>query len=335
MPRDSFFRRWYGIGVILLIIMVAIGGLTRLTNSGLSMVDWKPLSGVIPPLSEADWQQEFSNYKKYPEYKIHNKTMTISGFKKIFFYEYLHRIFGRLIALYFFIPFLYLSIRKKISNKESSKVLFILLLVGFQGLLGWYMVKSGLSDNPHVSHIRLMFHLLTAMCLIIYTYIQYLRYSHLKNYKINQSLKFYWILSTLILVQISYGALVAGLKAGYAYNTFPLMNGSFLPPDFLMGESYFDAILNNPYTVQFFHRIMGIFLFITACYLIFVNMKLNNKEFIKSPEIQLGVAISVQVVIGVLTLVLKVPISLASIHQVLACFVLLLSVKILYISNRQ
>ena len=295
MLRDSFFRKWYGIGVFLLIIMVGIGGLTRLTDSGLSMVDWKPLSGVIPPITLSDWEEEFEHYKQYPEFKLLNKNMTLGGFKKIFFYEYLHRIFGRFIGLYFFLPFIYLSLIKKINHQESSRVLILLLLVGIQGLLGWYMVKSGLSEDPHVSHIRLMFHLLSAMVLIIYTYLQYLRFSINSNFeKINISRKFCALILFLVFIQISYGALTAGLKAAYAYNTFPLMNGNILPPNFLSGPSFLDNIFNAPYTVQFFHRFIGILLFGVACYLIFINIKINSENLMESVEIQFSLSILLQ-----------------------------------------
>ena len=331
MQHTLFLKRWYGLGTILLIIMVGIGGMTRLTNSGLSMVNWEPLAGVIPPITVNDWEEEFGHYKEYPEFKLFNQDMSLDEFKSIFFYEYLHRIFGRIIGLYFFLPFLYLSIKRKINYQESSKVLIILLLVGMQGLLGWYMVQSGLSGNPHVSHIRLMLHLLAAMFLIIYTYLQYLRFSEKSNSEqFNISKGFSMLIFILVLLQISYGALTAGLKAGYAYNTFPLMNGKLLPPAFFSASSFLDNILHAPYTIQFFHRLMGIILFGVSGYLIFLNFRINNKNFLQSTEIQFSLVILLQFFLGVLTLVLKVPIYIALAHQICACFVLILSVKILY-----
>lgn len=334
MQYTLFFNRWYGIGTILLIIMVGIGGVTRLTDSGLSMVNWEPISGIIPPLSESDWQEEFNHYKQYPEFKLLNQNINLDGFKKIFFYEYLHRIFGRFIGLYFLLPFLYLFFNKKINYKESLRIFALIALIGVQGLIGWYMVKSGLSENPHVSHIRLMIHLLAAMILIMFTYIQYLRYNTCKfSSRINISKRFSIFIVLLVLFQISYGAFTAGLKAGYAYNTFPLMNGKLLPPNFFSDTSLINNILYAPYTVQFIHRLAGTLLLGIACHLIFINLKANNKNLLESPEIQFSLVVLLQFSLGVLTLVLKVPIYIALAHQICACFVLILCVKILYINN--
>ena len=336
MEYPSFFKKWYGIGTILLIIMVGIGGITRLTNSGLSMVHWEPLSGIIPPMSDTDWQEEFSHYKEYPEFKLLNKNISLDGFKEIFFYEYLHRIFGRFIGLYFLIPFLYLSLIKKINHQESSRILILIALVGMQGLLGWYMVQSGLSNNPHVSHIRLMLHLLAAMILIIYTYFQYLRYSKDKNFeKSNISKGFSKFIFILVILQISYGAFTAGLNAGYAYNTFPLMNGHIFPIEFFSKSSLIENIFYEPYTIQFFHRLMGMMLFGISCYLISINVKSKHTNIFRYTEVQFSLMVLLQFFLGVFTLVLKVPISIALAHQICACFVLILSVKMLYnISNR-
>lgn len=336
MQNTLFLKRWYGIGTILLIIMVGIGGMTRLTNSGLSMVNWEPIAGIIPPLSDSDWQEEFNHYKQYPEFKLLNKNITLEGFKEIFFYEYLHRIFGRFIGLYFFLPFLYLFFNKKINYQESLRILMLITLVGMQGLLGWYMVKSGLSDNPHVSHIRLMIHLLAAMILIMFTYIQYLRNS-IDNYskRLNISKEFTVFIVLLVLFQISYGAFTAGLKAGYAYNTFPLMDGNILPPDFFLNTSLIHNLFYAPYTIQFIHRFMGTMLLCVACYIILINLKNNNKNLLESPEIQFSFIVLVQFFLGVLTLVLKVPVLLGLAHQVCACFVVILSSKMLFYQFRK
>tara|TARA_B100001540_G_scaffold68548_2_gene61716 strand:- start:529 stop:1545 length:1017 start_codon:yes stop_codon:yes gene_type:complete len=332
MQNSSFLRRWYGIGTILIIIMVGIGGMTRLTNSGLSMVDWEPIAGIVPPLTETDWEEEFNNYKQYPEYKLLNKNIDLAGFKKIFFWEYLHRIFGRFIGLYFSIPFIFLFLTKRIDYKESIQVFSLIILVALQGLLGWYMVKSGLSDNPNVSHIRLMIHLMAAMFLIIFTYIQYLRHSayNLLGSKLNISKRFSILIILLVLFQIAYGAFTAGLKAGYAYNSFPLMDGKLLPPNFFADNSFVNNMFYAPYTIQFIHRLMGTVLLGIAFYLFILNLKVDNKELFKSPEIQFSMAVLIQFILGVLTLVLKIPIYVAVFHQMWACIVVILSAKMLY-----
>ena len=331
MQYTSFLRRWYGIGTLLLIIMVGIGGVTRLTDSGLSMVNWNPVSGVIPPITSSDWEEEFNHYKEYPEFNLVNKHITLDEFKRIFFYEYLHRIFGRFIGLYFLIPFIYLLLKKKIEHREISKIIILITLVGMQGILGWYMVKSGLSRNPDVSHIRLMLHLLAAMILIIFTYWQYLKHQTFNSsYKPNITKRFSLFILILVLTQISYGAFTAGLEAGYAYNTFPLMDGKFFPPNFFSNPSIINNIFYSPYTIQFLHRLMGIILFGIACYLIIINLKTNKNNLLESPEIQFSCIIFLQFLLGVLTLILKVPVYLALAHQICACFVVILSTKILY-----
>ena len=337
MSDSLFFRRWYGLGIVLLLIMVSIGGVTRLTESGLSMVTWEPISGILPPLSDAEWNIEFDNYKNYPEFKLLNKSITLEGFKKIFFWEYLHRIFGRLIGLYFILPFLYLIIKKKIDKMESFRITLLISMVAIQGLIGWYMVQSGLSINPHVSHFRLMIHLLAAMFLIVYTYYQYIRYAppFYNRYEPILSKNMSLIVLLLVLVQIIYGSFVAGLKAGYAYNTFPLMNGSIFPVEFFSLGGFYESIFYEPYTIQFIHRFFGTTLLIISLFIILKNMIKGSGNLIQNIEIQFSVMVIIQFCLGVLTLIFNIPIVLAVAHQLCACLVLLLSFKkYYYISSR-
>ena len=220
MMSDSFFSKWYAYGIVLMVVMIAIGGITRLTDSGLSMVDWQPVAGILPPITNNDWEEEFNHYKQYPEYKEINLDMTLSEFKIIFFWEYLHRMVGRLIGLFFIIPLVYMLYKKRISKNDLKVVSTIILLIISQGLLGWYMVMSGLSQNPFVDHIRLMLHFMMAMILVSYTYLQYLKKSSLNSKKFLMSHKSTLLFFIIVLIQIIFGTFTAGLKAGYIFNTY-------------------------------------------------------------------------------------------------------------------
>lgn len=222
---------WLLIGAFLVASMVIIGGITRLTQSGLSMVEWKLIMGSVPPMNESEWQNTFEKYQQFPEYKKLNVNYTLSDFKSIFWWEYSHRLLGRIIGIIFLIPFIFFLATKKLSTPLIKKLLFVLALGAFQGFLGWFMVKSGLVNNPHVSHYRLAAHLITALFLFAYLFNLALTIGWPSNTKIripyySQLLK---VLLAFISVQILYGAFVAGLKAGLFYPTFPTMNGVWMP----------------------------------------------------------------------------------------------------------
>lgn len=217
---------WLVFVCLMIFAMVIIGGITRLTDSGLSMVEWKPLMGAIPPLTEAEWLRVFDLYKQYPEYQKVNSGMELSEFKFIFFWEYFHRLFGRLIGVVFFIPYVYFLFKKKIEKKLNKKLFIAFILGGLQGLMGWYMVKSGLIDRPDVSHFRLAAHFGLALTIIGYIFWIILGQINFSNQKLIYYPKLFWSLAILLVilsVQIIYGAFVAGLDAGLAYNTFPTM----------------------------------------------------------------------------------------------------------------
>ena len=313
--------------------MVGIGGVTRLTNSGLSIVDWKPIFGIIPPLSDADWIEEFNHYKKYPEYKKINNKIDLSSFKKIYFWEYLHRILGRVIGLYFLLPFLYLILKKQIDKQKFFKIGGIILLVVAQGLLGWYMVKSGLTKSPHISHFRLMLHFLAAMLLLLYCYYLYLQSKSRNSYVVTMSRGSLYLTSALIFFQIIYGTFTAGLNAGYAYNTFPYMDGSIFPYNFFSGNTLFYNLFINPYAIQFIHRMLGSVLFCFSLYIIFIEFKNNRLTITNSLELQFGLLIFMQFFLGVFTLILSVPLALAVFHQVNTCFILLKCTDLYYYSK--
>lgn len=290
--------------------MVIVGGITRLTQSGLSMVDWNLLMGAIPPMSPEAWDQVFEAYKQSPEFKIVNSSFTVDDFRSIFWWEYIHRMLGRLIGLVFVIPFVIFLIQKRISRQLLPKLLFLLFLGGFQGFLGWFMVKSGLVDNPHVSHFRLAAHLITAFLSFGYALwlaldLKYGSQSLTKS--LSPWLRWTWI---LLLMQIIYGAFVAGLKAGQFYNTWPLMGGQVIPSEFWhsLGRDGASAMIHNVTAIQFIHRTVA---FILAGAVVAMWWKYKSEKMYAF----LALIVGVQFLLGVLTLVMQVPLLLGVLHQ--------------------
>ena len=317
----KYIHLWLITCCFFVIVMVFIGGLTRLTDSGLSIVEWNIFTGIFPPLFGNDWIELFDKYKQFPEFKLINKNINLDEFKFIFWMEYIHRMWGRLIFLIFLVP-LIIFLRKKYIPERFKKHLFIVLfLILLQGLFGWYMVKSGLVDKPDVSHYRLSVHLV--MAFIIYGYLLFLTFSiyDLKNNKKKKIIKnknFFItnvILICLILLTVFSGGMVAGLDAGLIYNTFPLMGNTLIPFDIWNLSPRFINFLENPVTVQFNHRILGITTFILTIvlwsYTRIHNLPLSIK---KKVNFLLLIAI-IQVSFGVATLVSYVAIPVAIIHQ--------------------
>lgn len=333
VDRSSSIIIWLKTISAMVFAMVFIGGITRLTDSGLSMVDWKPIMGAIPPLSESDWLIAFDKYKAYPEFRLLKSSMDLDGFKAIFFWEYFHRLFGRLIGLAFIIPYLYFLIRKSISKSLNIKLIFAFFLGGAQGLMGWYMVKSGLVNKPDVSHYRLAAHLSLAFVIIAYLYWVVLGIKNplLKLGKGKPLSRLLISFTVLVIMQVVYGAFVAGLDAGLTHNTFPKMGRAWVPSDFYSVFTQFYNIFENPVVVQFIHRCMawGI-LFFTIVFI--VRLKVID-DFMQKRSFQyLIIMVVIQFLLGVFTLLNFVPISLASLHQVGACLLILLCVRCLFFS---
>ena len=312
-----------------MIFMIAVGGLTRLTNSGLSMVDWKPLS-IVPPLSESDWQVEFDRYQQVGDYK---KSQEIKEFKRIYYYEYFHRILGRFIFIYFFFPFLYLAFSTRISIKEGMLLVSLVTLIILQGIIGWFMVKSGLIDIPSVSHFRLMMHLVTALLLLSFTYILYMHsVNFIYKYDLFITKNFSWIMLGVVIIQIIYGAFTAGLDAAKDYNTFPLMGGSLFPDELFNNSSIIYKVFSSPYVVQFFHRSFGMILFFIAIYLLIKSVLVKGIYFSRLLEGQLSIFILIQFILGIISLIAQPQnvIVIAIMHQVNASLILLFCITILY-----
>jgi len=318
--QDRYNRQisyWLFACAAIVLAMILLGGVTRLTHSGLSMVEWKPLMGIVPPLSAQDWQQTFAKYQQFPEYQKVNKGMSIEAFKSIFMYEYLHRLLGRLIGLFFLLPFLFFYFSKRIPKGLSPKLTVMFVLGGLQGLLGWYMVKSGLVDNPRVSQYRLTAHLGAAV--VIYGYILWVAFS-LVNKKGGQQkhagLKpFSYAISALIFLMILSGGLVAGTRAGLVYPTFPLMGDSFIPAGLYTMNPAWLSMFADVTTIQFNHRMFAYFLLVAIFGFIFKAFALGITNRLRVGIILLGSFLLLQVTLGISTLLLQVPVALAASHQ--------------------
>ncbi|TWO32678.1 heme A synthase [Seonamhaeicola sediminis] len=316
---------WLLTGCLLIFIMVVVGGITRLTHSGLSISNYKLISGTIPPMNDVEWQEAFDLYKQYPEYQKLNSHFTLQDFKDIYFWEWLHRVIGRLIGLVFFIPFMYFLIRKQLSKPTIKKAIVLLLMGGFQGFLGWYMVKSGLVDNPDVSHYRLAAHLTTAFITFAYTFWVALDLIFTKSKPINKKFRnlVRWGLLVL-LIQIIYGAFVAGLDAGFIHNHWPMMSeGKFMHSTvYIEKEPLLKNFIEGKSGVQFLHRILA-YIVVLFVFLIWKKSKSLTLTTYQSKGIKtLNIFVLLQFLLGVFTILLQVPVWLGVAHQVGAFFLL-------------
>ncbi len=304
----------------LVFAMVVVGGVTRLTNSGLSIVEWQPIVGTLPPLSQSDWEVVFEKYHQTPQYQKVNQGMSLDEFKGIFWWEYFHRLLGRVIGLAFFIPFVYFVARKGIDRPLGLKLAGIFLLGGLQGAMGWYMVKSGLVDNPHVSQYRLTAHL--GLAFVIYAAMLWVALGLLFPASASQgddrlrSLRqFSLALTSLIFIMVLSGGFVAGIRAGLAYNTFPLMNGHFIPPEIFMLEPWYRNFFDNMATVQFDHRMIAWMLAFLVPLFWFKSRQLPLPASTRLACNLLLAMLAVQISLGIATLLLVVPLPLAAAHQ--------------------
>ncbi|MDB9775101.1 COX15/CtaA family protein [Vicingaceae bacterium] len=315
---------WLLTGCLLIFIMVLVGGITRLTNSGLSMVEWNLIMGSIPPLNEAEWLIAFEKYKQFPEYQMVNYHFTLEEFKPIFFWEYLHRVLGRLVGLVFIIPFIYFLFKKMISKELLPKLLLLLFMGGFQGFLGWYMVKSGLNKDPDVSHFRLAMHLTTAFLTFAYTLWVALGLMYPKRVKgAFKSLKAgATVLLLITVVQIVWGAFVAGLNAGKVYNTWPLMGDQLVADAVTAMTPLWMNFVEGLAGVQFIHRYMA---YAVVGLVIYLAVKARKEKTNVSQrggmKFLIGM-VSVQFVLGIITLLLGVPVWLGVLHQIGALMLL-------------
>ncbi|MCH9696032.1 MAG: COX15/CtaA family protein [Gammaproteobacteria bacterium] len=315
----------------LVFCMVVLGGFTRLTGSGLSMVDWRPLMGWLPPLGDAEWQRVFEMYQRSPEFQKINSHMDVDAFRGIFWLEYLHRLLGRTIGIVFLLPFIFFMLKGYIRAAEWPKYLLMFILGGLQGVLGWYMVKSGLVDNPHVSQYRLTAHLVAAF--LIYAYMLWVALSLL--FPASGSSRHPWYgrslaLSILASVTIISGGFVAGLKAGKIYNTFPMMGDYWVPPGAMALEPFWRNFFDNMATVQFDHRVLAITTLL-AVVVFFIRARKADLPGRTRPAVMalLHTAI-LQVVLGITTLLMAVPVLLGVLHQAVAMLLFTVTLYVLH-----
>ena len=326
MKENKSVILWLLTGCFMIMIMVVIGGITRLTGSGLSMVEWKPIMGFLPPMGEADWIAVFEKYQESPQFKLVNSSMILSEFKVIFFWEYFHRVWGRLIGILFLVPFIYFLYKGKIRGKLLRNCLIIFGLGGLQGLIGWIMVKSGLIDIPEVSHYRLALHLITAF--FLYCYILWIATNLWlgKDDAVDktQESKFKYTSANKILlvavgIQIIYGAFMSGLKAGFRFPTFPLMNGDFIPPYLMDSNPWYINFLNNKNMIQFMHRYLALFIAIYGIYIAMKVFKNISDLHVRNGAIALLAAIFVQITLGAITAISfqsgEIPVFWGVVHQ--------------------
>ncbi len=306
---------WLLLVAALVFAMVVLGGVTRLTHSGLSMTEWRPLTGWLPPSGAAAWEAEFENYKRTPEYRKINLGMSLAEFKAIFWFEYAHRLLGRLIGAAFAMPFLYFVARRRLRGRMVAKLVAIFLIGGLQGLLGWYMVKSGLIERPDVSPYRLTAHLGLAVVvfgLILWTALDLLAPPAGAPSGLRRGAL---ALSALVFVAILSGGFVAGLDAGFVYNTFPLMNGSWVAPEAFSGRPLVRDLFENPVTAQFDHRVMALATSVAVLGFWVVARRAALPGRARLAVHALLAALAAQVALGVMTLVQVVPVALAALHQ--------------------
>lgn len=300
--------------------MVLLGGATRLTGSGLSMVEWKPVTGILPPMDPAAWEETFRLYRQYPEFQMQNPNMNLDEFKGIFFLEYAHRLLGRCIGIIVLVPLIYFAIRRRIDASLAVKLSIMVILGGLQGVLGWYMVKSGLVDNPRVSQYRLTAHL--GFAFLIYGYILWIAFGLLwpgvarQSDAGNRGLKRMSILVTsLVFMTVLSGGFVAGLRAGLIYNTFPLMAGQLVPDGMLYLEPAWKNLFENPTTVQFDHRVSATLLFVLIPLFCLISRRYAMPRRMRVGFHLILAIMLMQIALGISTLMLRVPVSLGTIHQ--------------------
>ena len=328
--KNIYISSWLLLITFMIALIIIVGGLTRLTDSGLSITKWQLFSGFLPPLNSADWQNYFNLYKEIPEFKEQNYSMTLQEFKIIFWWEWAHRFLGRLIGICFLLPLLYFTI--KLGYKNLKSLYFIFFLICFQGFIGWYMVSSGLVDRVDVSHYRLALHLLIAFFILTLVLWHYLKLQKIDLS--HQKLKIYLPLVFLILVfcQIAVGAFVSGMDAGTIYNSWPLMGSSYFPDDNEFFNIFTLNVFNDPSIVQFFHRNLAYVIFIYYLILVYKIYK-NNLLALFIPIKIIGLILFIQIVLGIFTLLSGAQIYLASMHQITSIFLVCSAIYFLYLST--
>ena len=328
----KYITLWLGLMFLIISIMIVVGGLTRLTDSGLSITKWQLFSGFLPPLNHSDWVNYFNLYKEIPEFKIQNYEMNLNEFKVIFWWEWAHRFLGRVIGILFILPLIYFSFKE--GFKKLYKLYFIFFLICLQGFIGWYMVASGLVDRIDVSHFRLSIHLIIAF--IIISLILWSYFNLKIQYSINLNLKYYIPLFFLILIylQIIIGAFVSGMDAGRLYNSWPLMGTSYFPNDNNFFNIFKFSAFSDPSLVQFMHRNLAYIILIFYLFILYKIYRNKFKDLYFGINL-IGFFLIIQIILGILTLISGAQILLASMHQISSIFLVSSSIYLLFLIVNQ
>jgi len=340
MNQNSEYQHAFVLGCWLLFcalvvyVMIVVGGITRLTESGLSMVDWRPVMGIIPPIGEQAWAAEFDQYRTSPEYLLVNKGMSLDEFKSIFYWEYGHRVLGRVIGIIYFVPLVFFLIRGMLPRPWYGRLLSLFVLGGLQGLMGWYMVKSGLVDVPDVSQYRLTAHLGLALVIfsaMLWFAMDFLRGETRANHASKLYLKSSAAVVLIVLFMMLSGGFVAGTKAGYIINTFPTMNGRWVPDGWLNIQPAWRNLFENPVMIQFIHRAIAVL----VVSLILFSFVIALKQRFKTRNGLVVVVMVLQVLLGISALVMKVPVVLGAAHQAGAVALLASALFVAHIARKR
>ena len=334
--KNIYISYWLLLITFLVALMIFIGGLTRLTDSGLSITRWDLISGILPPLSLNDWEKSFSLYKQIPEYKLINLSMTLEQFKTIYWWEYIHRLLGRFVGLFYLIPLLYFTFKKVIKKNSLISLYIILILIFVQGFIGWYMVKSGLTERTDVTHYRLSLHLTLAFVIFILLLWNYFKYKNQKTLIRNKKLPSYLLIffTFCILVQISIGAFVSGLDAGQIYQSWPLMNHGYFPDDSSPKDLFSMKAFDTPSIVQFVHRNVAYFIILLFSFIAIIIYRNNDFIYLRSPVLLVFIFLFLQTLLGILTVLSGAQIIIASMHQICSIFLITTSLILVFKNSR-
>ena len=327
---NSQLKLWLITLLLMIVLIILVGGLTRLTDSGLSITTWELLVGTLPPLTSDKWIEYFNLYKLIPEYKEQNFNMTLNEFKIIFWWEWAHRQLGRLIGLTVLLPLIYFTIKNGVWILKEYSIIFF--LVCFQGFIGWYMVSSGLVDKVDVSHYRLSLHLFTAFIILSIVFWKLLKLTNIKINQVNIQLNSIKLFLVLLFVQIIIGAFVSGMDAGKIYNTWPLMGSSFFPDDSMIADLFIITVFDDQSLVQFIHRNLAYLIVIIYLYILYFVLK-NGKTNLRTPIFVIGITLLFQIFLGILTLLSGVKMLYASLHQINSILIILSTLYFLYITK--
>jgi len=334
--KNIYISYWLLLISFLVALMIFVGGLTRLTDSGLSITRWDLISGILPPLSLNDWEKSFSLYKQIPEYKLINLSMTLEQFKTIYWWEYIHRLLGRFVGLFYLIPLGYITFKKVIKKNSLISLYIILILIFVQGFIGWYMVKSGLTERTDVSHYRLSLHLTLAFVIFILLLWNYFKYKNqqifIRNKKLPSYLQIFFIF--FLLVQITIGGFVSGLDAGQIYRSWPLMNHNYFPDDSNLKDLFSMKAFETPSIVQFIHRNIAYFIILLFSFIATIIYRNEDFIYLRNTTLFVFIFLFFQSFLGILTVLTGAQIIIASMHQIGSIFLITTSLILVFKNSR-